>query len=367
MNKNIRYLITLSLFFCRELHAAPNMQEDSLNAVVIIVKDNGSSSGFIAEHNGEKHIYTALGSLEYTSLMRFRTLNGTELQPTRLQASPYQDIARIGFTDSKEWPVSFLFSTKAAQIGDNVSVVGSISGDYVASRYNAKITGIGPSLFSFSGPAKEGNRGAPILDSQGAVIGLLAYYGMDSQGLIASAGHSAIRADEINNLQWVPVSPHNLTTQTRLLYDLRIVHQHLLEILPMMKTVKSTTQERVYSQIFEKRSKEWTEIGYKEANRSLFFDPKWYELLKSLCDSQDHVIEMRYLKGAALRSHSTKLIMRDFMTSLDRLENEPRRLLKETKWVLPFYSSQADTLDQSWNSIGGMIQDVRKHFQGNWD
>ena len=55
------------------------------------------------------------------------------------------------------------------------------------------------------------------------------------------------------------------------------------------------------------------------------------------------------------------------MTSLDRLENEPRRLLKETKWVLPFYSSQADTLDQSWNSIGGMIQDVRKHFQGNWD
>ena len=347
-------------------------QDSNLEAVVLIVTDYGSSTGFIAEQAGEKHIYTTLGCIEATSLLRFRTLGGIELEPIRLEASPNQDIARVAFKESSGWTSFFRFSDKAPSVGESVNILGSASSEYVASKNSAKITGIGPSLFSFSGPAKEGNRGAPILDSKGTVIGVFAYYGtVDNDGSsekqIAATGHSAIRSDEIVSLRWIDVSPHKLTIQTQLLSDLRTVRQHLSEIAPFMGTKKSTTQERVYTRIFETRSKEWTEIGYKESNRSLFHDLKWFALLKSLCDSHDKVIEMRYRKAVALRSHSTQTIMREFMNSMMTLETEPPRLLKQTNWVLPFYGDQAEMLNQEWVEAADMIREIRDHFQGNWD
>ena len=184
---------------------------------------------------------------------------------------------------------------------------------------------------------------------------------------VRNDGHSAIRSDELPTLNWIGVSPHKLAKQTQLLDDLKILQQHLLSICPIMKTEKTKTQERVYTRIFETQSKNWTEIGYKHANRSLFHDSKWYNLLQALCDSHDEVIEMRYKGGVALRSHSTQMLMRKFMSSLSSLENEPKLLLQKTKWVLPVYKAQADSLLQSWMELEGMMNEVLVHFQGDWD
>lgn len=308
-----------------------------MDSVVIIITDGPSATGFIANLDGKNYIFTTLTSLESTSLMRFRTLRGNDLAPTRLEAAENQDIVRLEFKDSEQYVSALALSDQPPQTYDKATIIGNSDGDFVASSTKCIVSAIGPSLFEFSGSVNEGNRGAPVIQANGDVVGVFAYIN-STEGdektptKILPSGHAAIRSDEIINLNWVGVSPSLLKQQTKLLDDLRVVHSHFSGVYPSMKTEKTKTQERVYSRIFETRSKKWTDIGYKASNRDSFHDAIWYDKLKSLCDSHDKLVEMRFREGKALRSHDTRGIMNAFKGSLSFLTDEPPRLLKR---VLP--------------------------------
>ena len=367
----IKIVLVILLSISSSTHALAQSM-NYMDSIVIVITDDSSATGFIAELNGNKYIFTTLKCLESTSLMRFQTLSGNEIKPKRLEAAASQDIVRLEFENSDKYPSAFDLSDQSPQIHDKITVIGNSDGDFVASSIKGTVSAVGPSLFEFSAPVNAGNRGAPILNSDGQVLGIFAYSNTTegdekSKPRLLRSGHSGIRADEILGLTWVGVSPSQLAQQTKLLHDLQIVHSHFADVYPNMKTEKTKTQERVYSRIFETRSKKWTEIGYKASNRDSFYDAKWYDSLKTLCDSHDKLVEMRFREGKALRSHDTRSVMNSFKGSLSTLTDEPPRLLTNTAWVLPFYKMQADSILTSWKEISDMSDDISTHFLGNWD
>jgi S1-C subfamily serine protease len=146
-------------------------------ALVIVRDARGAGSGFIAEQDGKRYLFTNAHVAAGMKRPVFTLLDGSRLTPATIEAAAGHDIMRFGL---QEQPAEAMEIAKSvdqnARLDDEVVVFGNSGGGGVVTSLPGKIVGIGPDRIEVSAAFIPGNSGSPIIHvPTGRVLGVATY------------------------------------------------------------------------------------------------------------------------------------------------------------------------------------------------
>jgi hypothetical protein len=166
------------LFHTAGLYAASDPSRELFakvrpSLVVISTPKGGAASGFIASIGEKKYLITNEHVLRDGFPLIAKLLNGSQLKFGQLELAYDRDLVRIEITD----PLvsDLVMSLEDPNVGDTIAVFGNSDGGGVATSLGGVIQGVGPDRLEVNAPFVAGNSGSPIVDTNGAVLGVAAY------------------------------------------------------------------------------------------------------------------------------------------------------------------------------------------------
>jgi hypothetical protein len=180
--------------------------------LVLIESKTGSGSGFIAEVDGAKVLFTNLHVLSLAEGAAFTPINRSPIVLGGGAAAVDHDVAKIAVASASKGLTCMKEVDKNATIGDEVVVLGNAEGQHVINPIRGKLIGIGPNLVEVDAPFLPGNSGSPIIHVRtGQVIGIATYAIVRRfSPLLASSDWNKVRrfGYRLDSIQrWQPVQP----------------------------------------------------------------------------------------------------------------------------------------------------------------
>lgn len=146
------------------------------NSLVFVEEGARHGSGFVCKLKGQTFVISNVHVLAGMRAPLFTRLDGSALKPGAGAIGVGHDVVRFAASDSSR-PLEAADSVDAAaEIGDEVVVLGNSEGARVILPLSGKLVGIGPNLVEVSAEFVPGNSGSPIIHvKSGKVIGVATY------------------------------------------------------------------------------------------------------------------------------------------------------------------------------------------------
>ncbi|MDZ8117926.1 S1 family peptidase [Pontiella agarivorans] len=125
-------------------------------------------SGFVAELNGKKYIFTNQHVILGADRITCKTADGQPLRPRGIELSKVRNLARFEVDTDAAFPLS-----SDASMDEAVAVFGNEKG--TPTEYFGRINGVGADLIETTAEFTRENGGAPVLNADGAVIGMASH------------------------------------------------------------------------------------------------------------------------------------------------------------------------------------------------
>jgi len=146
------------------LAAAPDTQRtDCLSKLVTIEGNKGSGTGFIAEWEGKKVVFTNMHVLLNCGELRMTDFSNTELDPVAIRFSTDRDLVIVELSKYNKPGLKIASGCDAELMNQTIRIYGNSQGAGVNTELSGAIVGIGPKKLEITAPIVEGNSGSPIL------------------------------------------------------------------------------------------------------------------------------------------------------------------------------------------------------------
>ncbi|MDR3401468.1 MAG: serine protease [Chthoniobacter sp.] len=179
-------------------------------SLAFIEGQTGSGSGFVADFQGKRALFTNLHVLAHAENAKFTLLDRSILQLGASAAAVDHDVARIDVASGTPGLTLMEHVEQNATIGDDIVVLGNAEGQRVINPIRGKLVGIGPNLVEVDAAFLPGNSGSPIIHLRtGQVIGIATYVVMRRFSAVPAASNwnkvrrFGYRLDSIQ--QWQPI------------------------------------------------------------------------------------------------------------------------------------------------------------------
>jgi S1-C subfamily serine protease len=181
-------------------------------ALVIVRDEHGAGSGFIAEQDGKRYLFTNAHVAAGMKRPVFTLLDGSRLVPVAIEAAAGHDIMRFALKDEPAQAMEIAKSVdQSVRIDDEVIVYGNSGGGGVVTSLPGRIVGIGPDRIEVSSAFIPGNSGSPIIHvPTGRVLGVATYLTKKHEEYGENGGPSNVirrygyRLDSVK--KWEPVN-----------------------------------------------------------------------------------------------------------------------------------------------------------------
>ncbi len=139
--------------------------------------DQWFGSGFVAAMDGKQYIFTNQHVILGADRIGCKTLDGTPLRPRSLELSDVRNLARLEVEAENAFSIS-----AEARFDDSVAVFGNKEGE--AANHYGVINGVGADLIETSAEFTVENGGAPVLNTNGEVIGMASHVRQSSSHIM---------------------------------------------------------------------------------------------------------------------------------------------------------------------------------------
>lgn len=181
-------------------------------ALVIVRGDQSAGSGFIAEQDGKRYLFTNAHVAAGMKRPVFTLLDGSRLTPIAIEAAASHDIMRFALKETPAQAMEIAIGVdQLVRIDDEVIVYGNSGGGGVVTSLPGKIVGIGPDRIEVSSAFIPGNSGSPIIHlPTGRVLGVATYLTKKHEEYGENGGPSNVihrygyRLDSVK--RWEPVN-----------------------------------------------------------------------------------------------------------------------------------------------------------------
>ncbi len=192
-------------------------------ALVIISTAGGSGSGCIVSMGGKRYLVTNEHVTRSGLPLTAKLLNGAQLVCTNMAVANDRDLVR--FELAGESMPALAVSSEESSIGDAVAVFGNSDGGGVVTSIAGKVLGVGPERIEVDAPFVSGNSGSPIIDTNGAVLGIATYVtrSPDPNGWVKEGTRFAqVRRFglRLRDVKWVPMTQSEYQARVEALQDL---------------------------------------------------------------------------------------------------------------------------------------------------
>ncbi len=191
--------------------------------VVISTPNGGAASGFIASIGEKKYLITNEHVLSSGFPLIAKLLNGNQLKFGQLDLANDRDLVRIEIID----PVvsDLVISLEEPNVGDTIAVFGNSDGEGVATSLEGEIQGVGPDRLEVNAPFVAGNSGSPIVDTNGAVLGVATYITRTTDPNDWTKENTRFTkprrfALRITDIKWIPMKPRDYLIRADAIADL---------------------------------------------------------------------------------------------------------------------------------------------------
>lgn len=172
---------------------------DISTALVFIESAEGRGSGFIAEDEGKIYLFTNQHNFMGARKLRYRSMNGTLLQPKSFEYSRTHDLVRMRLDEAAITDLSVLkFSKAMPRIDEEILIYGNSAGGGVATELEGEIVGVGPADIEVTAKMVPGNSGSPIINHQGEVLGVATYATFSRNFKKGSVSDQAFKGSRFN-------------------------------------------------------------------------------------------------------------------------------------------------------------------------
>lgn len=144
---------------------------DDVRGDVLLVRGGGSGSGFIMRDGEDAYLVTAIDTIGAATSVEAVFPDGEKLavDPGAVDVSSVGDILRFKVATDRRGLVQ---CGEEPTMGENVTIVGDGDGHGVFKETRGRITGIGPQILETSAHYGTGCSGAPVLNSEGELLGV---------------------------------------------------------------------------------------------------------------------------------------------------------------------------------------------------
>ena len=164
--------------------AKENNKIDSFRKSLVLVEGSvGVGSGFIAEINGKKYIFTNAHVVVGNKGVKFANADGDHLKTKGLYFNRDRDIAILPLDTIKNdmEPLKIHDGVSKLKIGTKIYVMGNSAGGGTFTKLTGKVKSIGADRIEVDAAFVGGNSGSPIMTGDGRVIGIATYAKRSSQ------------------------------------------------------------------------------------------------------------------------------------------------------------------------------------------
>lgn len=193
--------------------AAPATPDAFRSGALVIVRDaRGAGSGFIAEQDGKRYLFTNAHVVAGMKQPAFTLLDGRRLTPVAIESAAGHDVIRFALKEEPAQAMEIATGIEQnVRLDDDVTVYGNSGGAGVVTSLPGKIVGIGPDRIEVSSPFIPGNSGSPIIHlPTGRVLGVATYLTKKHEEWGENGGPSDVirrygyRLDSVK--RWEPVN-----------------------------------------------------------------------------------------------------------------------------------------------------------------
>ncbi|MGE9290736.1 MAG: S1 family peptidase, partial [Puniceicoccales bacterium] len=140
------------------------------DAVLVLETDDGRGSGFLVQTEGLVWVYTNQHVIGDAASVRAEDTSGREIELGRLEIAGDRDVARFVVEEGRG-----LLLAGRPKTGDSIIVYGNSQGSGMITRSEGELLGISADALEVSAEIVSGNSGGPVVDEEGAVLGISTY------------------------------------------------------------------------------------------------------------------------------------------------------------------------------------------------
>lgn len=167
-NGNEKHLVRLNDSESNDL--AVEIYNDVKKSLALIKGKTGVGSGFVAEADGKRWIYTNEHVARIGHPLKAVFIDGTEVAfDGTIEVAEDRDVARIEFKGDRP---ALKIREDAPSVDELAFVYGNSAGGDVITKIVGMVLGVGDKLIEVSSKFVSGNSGSPILDGKGRVVGI---------------------------------------------------------------------------------------------------------------------------------------------------------------------------------------------------
>jgi len=320
---------------------APIINDNRMDAVVIIKGARGAGTGFFARQNGKTYLFTNIHVLMGEEGVRFTDHAGKQYKPAKIEVASDRDIARL---EMKNEPATILEIETPKNVECPVAVCGNPEGQDVLRSVSGKLKGIGPTKIETDATFVKGHSGSPILDNDGRVIGIASFImspnvnWMTTNTPFMEVRRFGYRLDTVP--EWMPVDVKRFAAQGRFIDSRREQMEAFAEMLCVWFC-----------------SPFWMRLPTSDTFSPTF--NSWIDVHNLQIDSYHRRLDQANEEGSytALQDLSRQ-ILSHFKRNVDELNSEANRLTMSPyeTWAVPFFADE-------WNDLRAGSDALRKFIK----
>ena len=190
--------------------AQPHEASEYNDVLVIVEGKNGVGSGFLCNLGGHTLVITNAHVICGNPGFKLTGLNNKVLGVIAGDVAVGHDIVKLAIDATGKKSLEMMENLDAnVKIGDEVMILGNISGGMVIKPVEGKVVGIGPNLVEVDAPFLPGNSGSPIIHkTSGKVLGVATYLlerkvGRGQNAVTVETRRFGYRLDSVKS--WQPI------------------------------------------------------------------------------------------------------------------------------------------------------------------
>lgn len=190
---------------------------DIFDQVLLVQGDVCSGTGVCLKDGTNMYMYTVLSLMYKNKRVRITDINGTRFTPRSMEYARDREIVRIRLSSSNRKGLQCVSHIDMSSWG---TVYGNEDDKKVIKLSDARVTGIGKEMLNIQSELHQKCNGAPIINDNKEVLGIILYRSFFSTNMAASSpifagNQDVIRIDTITD--WEDVHPRYFTQEAAVL------------------------------------------------------------------------------------------------------------------------------------------------------